>query len=147
MKQFYVVVVLLLAALGSNAQNSKQNEDAKLILTLEAAWNRAEKNGDRAALDLLVGDEFVYTDSDGSFRNRAQWLADVKRNASQYELLADQDEAVHLYGNVAVVTGEYREKDRVNGKMVLRRGRFTDTWVKQNGQWKCVATQATLISG
>lgn len=147
MNQFYVVVVLLLATLCSNAQNSKQNEDAKLILTLEAAWNRAEKNGDRAALDLLVGDEFVYTDSDGSFRNRAQWLADVKRNASQYELLADQDEAVHLYGNVAVVTGEYREKDRVNGKMVLRRGRFTDTWVKQNGQWKCVATQATLISG
>ena len=147
MNQFCVAVVLLLATLCSNAQNSKQNEDAKLILTLEAAWNRAEKNGDRAALDLLVGDEFVYTDSDGSFRNRAQWLADVKRNASQYELLADQDEAVHLYGNVAVVTGEYREKDRVNGKMVLRRGRFTDTWVKQNGQWKCVATQATLISG
>ncbi len=31
------------------------------------------------------------------------------------------------------------------GKPYTRRARFTDTWIKQNGQWKCVASQSTLI--
>jgi hypothetical protein len=26
-----------------------------------------------------------------------------------------------------------------------RHGRFTDTWVNQNGTWQCVASQSTLI--
>jgi hypothetical protein len=34
----------------------------------------------------------------------------------------------------------------VKGKPISRRGRFTDTWVKQNGTWLCVASQNTLIS-
>jgi hypothetical protein len=44
------------------------------------------------------------------------------------------------------VTGVYREKGTYKGKPYQRRGRFTDTWVKQKGTWQCVASQSTLIS-
>jgi hypothetical protein len=52
----------------------------------------------------------------------------------------------HIYGDSAVVTGIYREKGMNKGKPYLRRGRFTDTWVNQNGTWVCVASQSTLIT-
>jgi ketosteroid isomerase-like protein len=51
-----------------------------------------------------------------------------------------------MYGDAAVVTGIYREKGTDRGKPYQRRGRFTDTWVKQSGTWQCVASQSTLIS-
>jgi ketosteroid isomerase-like protein len=52
---------------------------------------------------------------------------------------------VHVYGGAGVVTGVYRETGITKGKAYARRARFTDTWIKQDGQWKCVASQSTLI--
>jgi hypothetical protein len=54
--------------------------------------------------------------------------------------------AVHLYGNVAVATGMYQDKMTKKGKGALDFGRFTDIWIQRNGEWKCVASQATFIS-
>ena len=148
MNKLYVVCVLLLLTLASSAQRTKTEiEDARQVTALENAWNQAEIKADASGLNLLLGDEFVYTDVDGSLKNRAQWLADVQKESLHYEQLGNQDQVVHIYGNTAIVTGVYRERVHLKGKSVVRRGRFTDTWMKQNGAWKCVASQATLITG
>ncbi len=148
MNKLYVVCVLLLLTLASSAQRTKTEiEDARQVTALENAWNQAEIEADASGLSLLLGDEFVYTDVDGSLKNRAQWLADVQKESLHYEQLGNQDQVVHIYGNTAIVTGVYRERVHLKGKSVVRRGRFTDTWMKQNGAWKCVASQATLITG
>ena len=148
MNKLYVVCVLLLLTLASSAQRTKTEiEDARQVTALENAWNQAEIEADASGLSLLLGDEFVYTDVDGSLKNRAQWLADVQKESLHYEQLGNQDQVVHIYGNTAIVTGVYRERIHLKGKSVVRRGRFTDTWMKQNGAWKCVASQATLITG
>jgi hypothetical protein len=52
--------------------------DESLILTLEKAWNVAEEHKDIRALDQLLSSTLVYTDYDGSFMNKAQFLASVK---------------------------------------------------------------------
>ena len=145
MKKICIVCVALALHLMAQMPTSKDDQ-AKQILALENAWNPAEIRGDTGGLDLLLGADFVYTDSDGSVKQREKWLAGVKDDASQLDLLGNQDEIVHMYGDAAIVTGEYYEKIRTKGKPVRRRGRFTDTWVKQNGQWKCVASQVTLVS-
>jgi len=119
--------------------------DAARILSLENAWNGAEVNHDVRSLDLLIADTFVYTDEDGAFLNKSEWLAEIRNQVDQYEQLANSGVTVIIYENAAVVTGEYKERIKIKGKMVLRSGRFTDTWVRRNGEWKCVASQATLI--
>ena len=126
---------------------AQQNDESQQVIALENAWNQSEAKADISGLDLMLADGFVYTDVDGSVKNRAQWLSDVKKESLHYEQLANRDQVVHMYGNTALVTGEYREKVVLKGKTVLRRGRFTDTWIKLNGVWKCVASQATLIAG
>ena len=77
--------------------------------------------------------------------NKIQWLAYVKRGDENVQQLGNEDQVVQLYGNMAVVTGIYRETMARQGKAAPRRGRFTDTWIKQRGEWKCVASQSTLI--
>jgi hypothetical protein len=53
---------------------------------------------------------------------------------------------IHLYGSVAIATGIYQDKVKEKGKWLVQSGRFTDIWTRQNGDWKCVASQATLIA-
>jgi len=146
LKSAILLCVVVLAAHTAYTQNRSPAGDQVRIMALENAWNDAEMNHDVAALELLLSDTFVYTDSDGSFVEKNQWLDDIKKAADQYELLANSGTKVVLYDNTAIVTGEYREKIQIKGKFVVRSGRFTDTWIRQGGQWKCVASQSTLIS-
>jgi len=138
----FVAVSLLLPA----QERGNLSPDESLILTLERAWNVAEEHKDIRALDQLLSSTLAYTDYDGSFMNKAQFLASVKTAGLDADQITNETANVQVYGASAIVTGIYHEKGLVKGKPVSRRGRFTDSWVKENGSWMCVASQSTLIS-
>ena len=125
-------------ASGSVAQESK-------LIALENAWNLAQLHHDAKALDTLIGDRFVYTDTDGTVMNKARFLADIRDPDFRASLIANEDVKVDVYPNAAVVTGTYHTKGTYKGKPIDHRGRFTDTWIFQNEQWQCVASHTTLI--
>ncbi len=127
-------------------EHSSMSSDEAFILALEKAWNLAEEHQDAHALDQLLASTLVYTEFDGSVMDKTQFLASVKSSSPEGEPFVYEDLKVRVYGDCATVTGRYREKGMAKGKPISRRGRFTDTWVKQNGTWLCVASQNTLIS-
>jgi len=129
--------------IGQEAAHS-DSEKTK-ILALENAWNRAEQNKDAKALDGLLASTLVYIDYDGSFMDKAKFMASVKAPSLHPEQIVNESMTAYMYGDSAVVTGIYREKGVRNGKPYSRRGRFTDTWVNQSGTWVCAASQSTLI--
>ena len=141
-----VAVCTVLIALSIAAAQANPDEDGSRILSLESAWAQAEVAHDAKALEPLLADTFAYTDDDGSFMNKEQWLTHVGRGDDHYQQLANEDQNVKVYGDAAVVTGKYREKVDRSGKAVVLHGRFTDTWIKRNGTWRCVASQSTLIT-
>jgi len=130
---------------GAKIQTQKSADENRILL-LENAWNKAEERKDVRALDELLAGTLVYTDYDGSFMNKAQFLDSVKDATVQPEQIVNEHATVQIYGSSAVVAGNYREKGTSHGEPYLRRGRVTDTWVNQNGTWQCVASQSTLIS-
>jgi ketosteroid isomerase-like protein len=140
-----VCLVLLAASLLFARQYGQVGADENRILALETAWNQAEQQKDTKVLNELLANTLVYVDYDGSFMNKSEFLASFAAPGLKPELITNESATVHLYGNSAVVTGVYREKGTNNGKSYQRRGRFTDTWVSQNGVWQCVASQSTLI--
>jgi len=142
-----VCFALLATALLLPAQNQRAlSPDESLILALEKAWNVAEESKDVRALDQLLSSTLVYTDYDGSFLNKEQFLSSVKSVTPDADQITNENVSVHVYGSSAIVTGVYHEKGTQKGKTISRRGRFTDSWVKDNGTWLCVASQSTLIS-
>jgi hypothetical protein len=52
---------------------------------------------------------------------------------------------VNIYRETAVVTGLYRTKGSFDGKPYDHLGRFTDTWILENGRWECVASHTSLL--
>jgi ketosteroid isomerase-like protein len=142
-----VCFALVAAALLLPAQDHRAlSPDESLILTLEKAWNVAEETKDVRALDQLLSGTLAYTDYDGSFMSKEQFLSSVKSAGLDADQITNENMSVKMYGGSAIVTGVYHEKGTQKGKAISRRGRFTDSWVKENGTWLCVASQSTLIS-
>jgi len=143
--------ILLLLAITSFAfamliqDRAKAADDETQLIQLERSWNQAEMGRDAGAIASLFDDTLVYVDYDGSLKTGAEYLRSVANPSSTPEHMYDEGMKVHVYSNAGVVSGVYRETGMAKGKPYTRRARFTDTWIKQNGQWKCVASQSTLV--
>ncbi len=139
-----VVTVFSVVAFCHGGWQSKSDEEGR-VLALETAWNHAEQSKDVAALDQLLAPELVYIDYDGSIMTKAEFLAAAKSEGLSPEQIVNEKQTAIVFGDCAVVTGIYREKGMSKGRPYIRRGRFTDTWVKNGETWQCVASQSTLI--
>jgi hypothetical protein len=146
MRVLLSLILVFMVSLHPEVQTPNQiDAEQTRILALENAWNQAEEHKDVKALDSLLDPTLVYIDYDGSMMTKAQFMASVQAPALHPQQIVNETMAARVYGSSAVVTGIYREKGVLNGKPYSRRGRFTDTWVYQNGIWTCVASQSTLI--
>jgi ketosteroid isomerase-like protein len=139
------LLALFCAVLSTAQDSSNQSGEEGRLRALESAWNHAEQSKDAAALNQLLADSLVYVDYDGALLNKKEFLESTLHNNIEQEQINNDGMTVHVYGNAAVVTGVYRDKGIEKGKAFSRRGRFTDTWINQNGTWQCVASQSTLI--
>ena len=63
--------------LGFAPDTDKAESNKTRVLALENSWNEAEKHNDAHAIDALLSPSFAYTDSDGTFMNKQQFLASV----------------------------------------------------------------------
>jgi len=136
---------LLCAAVAVWAQQSTMTDDGGRVLALEKAWNHALEVKDAKALDMLLANSLVSVDIDGSVASKGEFLASIKSPDYQPAQVVTEQTNVQVYGNAAVVTGTFRVKGTENNKPYVRRERFTDTWIKFNETWQCVASQTTLI--
>jgi ketosteroid isomerase-like protein len=141
-----VCLLLLFSSLLTLAQESTESADKSLILALEGAWNQAELHHDANAAAAILADTFISIDHHGTLLNKARYLADLKDPSFHPEEISNSETSVYLYGDVAIVTSAYRTKGTDGGKPFAHHGRFTDTWIKKNGKWQCVADQETLIN-
>ena len=125
------------------AQQSDPRETK--LLVLERLWNEAQVNRDASALDALVASRFVDTEWDGQISNKQHFLADIKDPLFKPSMLTIQDVKMNFFGDTAVVTGTYHTQGTYQGKPYDHLGRFTDTWVLEDGKWQCVASHTSLI--
>jgi len=138
-----LITCVALSVLGQNVAN----DEAGRIQALELAWNHALEGKDTKALDMLLGNNMVSVDIDGSISNKSEFLASIKAPDYQPSQAVTEQSSVQMYGDAAVVVGVFRVKGMEKGKAYVHRERFVDTWIKTNGAWQCVATTGTLISG
>jgi len=141
------MIVVCATAVFVRAQDTSDSAVRSKIIALEKAWNQAYKAGDTRALDSILDNQIVLINDDGSVQSKVEFLSSVKatNNNSQEQQVSPESMSVHVFGNTAVATGVFRAKGVEGGKSYVRRERFVDTWIYKNGNWVCVATNATPV--
>jgi ketosteroid isomerase-like protein len=138
------LALVLLACGASFAQNSISDEGGR-VLGLENAWNHAIEAKDTKALDMLLASTFIAVEIDGSISSKSEFLASIKDPEYKPSQAVNEQLNVQVYGDAAIVVGVFRIKGIEKGKPYVHRERFTDTWIKHDHTWQCVASQSTLI--
>jgi len=139
-------LIVLLAATAAFAQNESEAAAQAKVIALEKAWNQAYKLGDTKALGGLLDDAIVLVEDDGTMKTKATFLASVNSTSANEEQVAPESLTVHVFGQTAIAVGVFAAKGTKGGKPYVRRERFVDTWILKNGNWVCVATNATPIT-
>jgi len=137
-------VLLVLGWLGQASAQQSDPRESKLLV-LERLWNEAQVNRDSAALDALVAQRFVNTEYDGEVSDKTKFLSDVRDPLFKPTAANIQDVKVNIFGETAVITGIYHTKGTYQGRAYDHLGRFTDTWISENGKWQCVASHTSLL--
>ncbi|HEY8716492.1 MAG TPA: nuclear transport factor 2 family protein [Candidatus Acidoferrum sp.] len=135
----FVLAVLPGAAVPQAGDESK-------IIALENLWNQMQLHRDAEAMEKILDPDFVLTDYDGSVLSKAQFLDSIRDPSDQLTVEVSEDMKLHRHGDTVIVTGSTHERGTNKGKKYEHRGRFTDTWIKQNGQWLCVASHLGLLT-
>ena len=120
--------------------------DEAAILKLEQDWAVQVVKRDTATMLSDGTDDCTFVDGNsGQLVTLKQIAADVKSGALAYESMHIDDLKVRIYGDSAVVFGLETEKSKYKGEDTSGQYRFTDTWVKRNGRWLCVASANTRV--
>jgi ketosteroid isomerase-like protein len=143
MTKWCLVLIMFSAGLFAQTRTDPENK----LIAMENAWNAAQRDHDAKAMDLMISDQFINTDWDGSVQNRAEFLRSIKDTSMKIASLTNDGVSVFFYGNTAIVAGAYHLKGTNKGKPYEAHGRFTDTWVQMDGRWKCVASSSQHTKG
>jgi ketosteroid isomerase-like protein len=118
-------------------------EEAK-ILEVEKKWTDAYRQHSINVLTSLLAEECAITVEDGRVFGKMGYLAHTADSSVRVDVAEESDVKVRIHGNVAVVTGAYHETGISNGKRYEYRDRFTDVWLKTDGQWLLIAAQYSV---
>lgn len=115
------------------------------ILALEEQRYKAMIAMDFDGLAALLGDNLVYTHSSASVDTKASYIQGIRDGKFVYKTSRRTGEAVQLYGDTAIVTGEVRLDILSKGAPRVVNSRFIDVWHKGAAGWQMVAWQSTPI--
>jgi ketosteroid isomerase-like protein len=113
--------------------------DLETLFALNADYIRSVQTSDVSRFDEILADDFVCTNPDGSFIDRADFLKQTAHPVAISDLAA-HDVVVRVVGDCAVINARtsYRLADGRAGA-----GRYTDVWARRNGQWLAIAAHVT----
>ena len=120
--------------------------DEKQILKLEGDWARALKTKDSQLLNAIVASNFTFIEPDGTVKNRDEYLADRSSDIADIESFELADLKVSVFENCALTSGVSRITERRQGKRYRFSLRWKELWLKDNGHWRVVASQATPVN-
>jgi uncharacterized protein (TIGR02246 family) len=121
--------------------------DIDEILALEAERSRALVEGDATTLEALTADDYTHVETGGGTRDKTGFLAILSRPDPRFTSWVIEENHVRIYGDTAVVTGRYHNTVRTAaGEQPPKHARHIRVYVRENGRWRNVAHQATLIA-
>ena len=134
-------------AFGQKAATTTDKNAVATITEMENASVKADTDGDSSFVEKNYADNFSGGSSWGNWETKQSILADMKdnkNNKTNSEVISDLN--VRIYGETAVATYKSTYDSMYHGEHRARTILSTDTFVKQDGSWKQVASHSSELA-
>jgi ketosteroid isomerase-like protein len=113
--------------------------DHAALADLNHHYIRSVRESDVRWFDAHLAPQFVNGNADGSFSDRAAFLAFIGRPSSVSNLRAEHLR-IQVVGDIGIIHARtaYTKPDGQTGA-----GRYTDIWWRADGRWRCVSAHVT----
>ncbi|HEX5832502.1 MAG TPA: nuclear transport factor 2 family protein [Pyrinomonadaceae bacterium] len=132
------IVLTSVAGIQGNAQD--QNQAEQEVKKVEREWLDAYEKHDSAAMDKIVASDWTGTFPDGTVQtkqNVMQLVRKPRREGMPAPKFYSEEVKARVYGDTVILTGRIITEWPGGNKQISR---YTDTYVKRNGNWQVVAS-------
>jgi hypothetical protein len=153
-KSTLVVLSLTLAttafsvlAFGKKAGRAPDKSSVAAITQMENDSVKADTTGDPTYIEKNYADNFSGGSSWGNWQTKQSILADMKdsmNNKTNSEVISELN--VRIYGDTAIATYKSTYDSVYHGEHRARTILSTDTFVRQDGSWKQVASHSSELA-
>lgn len=113
------------------------SEDLAEVLTSHYTdWFTALTRPGTGPLDSLLAPEWCYTNYDGLFRGKPEYLEWATDALDSLAFVGPYDLEVSRYGDLAICVGGYRVLHGSESDSLELR--FTGVWMRRNDRWECL---------
>jgi ketosteroid isomerase-like protein len=105
----------------------------------------AEKRHDTTFFEKLEAPDYQFIDPGGMVHTKEESLAISKSGDLKFESNNVDEMKVRVYGHTAVVNGQSTVKGTFKDHDISGKYRWTDVYVKRDGNWQLVNSQLTMV--
>jgi len=140
-----VAFLFLIASVDHLRADDPDKSAKEAIAAVGKRWDLAGQKRDVAALKEIMADDFLSIESDGSTKNKTQFIESVTRSNLTYQPGNAKSQEIRVYGTTGVYTGRIEINATLDGKKVKYTVRVLAVYVLKDGQWRVTAVSATPI--
>jgi ketosteroid isomerase-like protein len=119
---------------------------AEEILSIHTdIFNRALKEQDYGALEVLYAGDYMLVRPDGCVLNKQEVLKDLRNGGLRFHSIELSQTEVRMYGSTAVLTAECQAVSSRSGMESRSRFRLIAVYVQQGQSIKLVHFQSTFL--
>ena len=99
--------------------------------------------GNQAPWKKYFADDCIFSDEKGRTMDKAKLVADITPMPAGYSgAIKIANVQSRILGDTAVLSYDSNETETIFGQNLTARYHTTDTWLRRNGEWKIIASQA-----
>ncbi|MGZ5222443.1 MAG: nuclear transport factor 2 family protein [Chitinophagaceae bacterium] len=142
MKKLIYTVSLFPGILQAAAQEREMAE----LKRLNAKFIPNFVTNDTVSHSQIIPMDFVCITSEGQSIDRKQYLENWAHGFDGFKYWDYRNEDIKIFGNTALVHSQNKYIVVRDGKEITGMSMYTDTYIKENGQWKCVQAQLSKVA-
>src|SRR5437868_12279057 len=141
-----LIPLFLILSCGSNVVSAAERDAAisenELVRRTQELYD-AVVPGNQAPWKKYFADDSIFADEKGRTMDKTKLVADITPMPAGYSgaIKLEQVQS-RIYDNVAVLSYDANETETIFGQDLSARYHITDTWLRRDGTWQIVASQA-----
>ena len=141
------ILFFFILSLFNNPGSAQANsDDMKTLKLLNSKFINNFVTNDTVSHSKIIHRDFVCIGSSGQYINRKDYMNGWLHGFDGFVYGDYRDERISIFGNTALVHAANKYVVVSNGKESKGMSMYTDVYIKENGEWKCVQAQISKLS-
>ena len=140
------LVTLLILFCRSNFVSAVERDaaitEAELVRRTQELYD-AVVPGNQAPWKKYFAEDSIFADEKGRIMDKPKLVADITPMRAGYSgAIKIEQVQSRIYNNVAILSYDANEKETIFGQELSARYHVMDTWLRRDGNWQIIASQA-----